>query len=1550
MSQDLQRAYQALEAAHAANDKAGAAELAALIRQMEAQGSQAAPAAPRTDLIAGVQHGYHSARLNAAQHALDSKAAQGEVSPYVNRALSIGKDPKQAQADVTAYAAQDRGALEQTVAEQQKALADLNYQPAKLSDVKGVGSALGFAARSAAESAPLMAAGIASGGVALLPMAVDEVNAGLREIEGLDPKTREGLAASGGLVIAALDKLGLSAIMKGVPKPLIAKWGASGVARYLSGKGIVPAVANRVANTAFAGASEAVTEGAQEGVQIGAEATAGKEFQPGEVTQRLTEATVKGGAAGGAVRGSMDVAGATVDTAKATRNVIQDTRSNLEYSQNPDQVASDVRVGRLYEQARDSIQQFDSGTEPTNDVVFKKVQDSLKQKLYDGIDGLYRNGDITKDARDELTRDADNVLKQAGQHNRDLSEGDVEKIRRLGLEPAVEKGLVNAFRDLNTATFSGMKKNMSGPFERIGKAAGPAITAAMGVGGYAHGGPATGLLGGLAAGGVRSGVQSAGRSVDRMLGLQDPTVLRRYQSRARALEGKGVNVGDTANFLDDLRANVQAGAQIGHSPEAELGRQAASARAQLRLANQVPGGGWEAYVAQQTGLDPAQQDVVLMSLMARGKLNAQQHRAFLKNPHTLQSGNQGNAMIDLMNAEASRMGITPAVAPAASARPDAPTSENVSGIRNPMAYAQTMRNVEAATRNANETAPTPELRAAVGEVANARTQADKRTRVEQMLAQNPQHADWINSVVAPLASFGPEAQPRVRPEGAPISLSNAPEGLAPLTPGTRRRTVEGFPQRRPTRQGADGNLEAKSNAILAAIGRKIDKDHGVVTGEDIEFVSKEVEAYKQAAGIKKKSLPKGGFQMPEGFLYKVADWMDQAKHSPNDPAVKQAYSALAHETKAQFDHLIKIGNVKFEAWDGKGEPYRNSAEMLKDVRENGHLWFFRTENGFGEKAAAERHPLLEETQWRDQKGRPLVVNDLFRIVHDYYGHSQNRFMFGEKGEYNAFHEHARMFSDEAIPALAAETLAQNAWVNFGPHLRNAEGKVPGPGEPGFKPRPERPFSEQKTIAVPKGLLMEDPSNDDPAAVARRAIAANAVKLSKGEKSATSIPVLYEGAKPETFDTILDYAHAMDAKWKKENGEPLTKYDDATRKRVAKTIVAEALHAIQKDGNAVTWYRDKTQGAHAIVSLLHPEIADDPIRSTAFNFALAVTSNGMTIAQNAKLAEQVYSKYKGSNAGHMPIFGEGDRAAQMKKAFKLWNKLVDEMGQEKLVQFLSEERTVRELNEAGFKVSKELKDTVLPVSVIFGPKIGGGFFQNLQGNFSPLTMDRWFMRTWGRLTGKLWAEPSAKTTAEREARVRASLTPDILSDYGFEGVDPQTASSEKLMEIAETIWEDDRNRGFPKDDTTRERPEHKVAAQRLAEGPRKTLDAPANGKHRKFIRETVQEALTALRGMGIDIDAADLQALVWYPEKDLLKAHGIGDKRSAPTDYETEFFKIAKERGIDEETIEAAIQARTGRRGSSPRQVDGILDGRGDDAAGESGEAFDDEGGDEDIPF
>lgn len=196
----------------------------------------------------------------------------------------------------------------------------------------------------------------------------------------------------------------------------------------------------------------------------------------------------------------------------------------------------------------------------------------------------------------------------------------------------------------------------------------------------------------------------------------------------------------------------------------------------------------------------------------------------------------------------------------------------------------------------------------------------------------------------------------------------------------------------------------------------------------------------------------------------IADAYQEAQHDPENPEVKASYNAFKNETLDQWNALQKAG-YKMEPWTGEGQPYANSAEMAADVRNNKHLWYFPTAAGYGEGEATAAHPMLEQTSQKDTAGNPLIYNDAFRAVHDAFGHAKEGYEFGPRGEYNAYLAHAPTYSDEARPAMAAETVGQNSWVNFGAHLRDENGNIPRRGEPGFIPPQERPFAEQKATTL-----------------------------------------------------------------------------------------------------------------------------------------------------------------------------------------------------------------------------------------------------------------------------------------------------------------------------------------------------------------------------------------------------------------------------------------------------------------------------------------------------
>jgi hypothetical protein len=165
----------------------------------------------------------------------------------------------------------------------------------------------------------------------------------------------------------------------------------------------------------------------------------------------------------------------------------------------------------------------------------------------------------------------------------------------------------------------------------------------------------------------------------------------------------------------------------------------------------------------------------------------------------------------------------------------------------------------------------------------------------------------------------------------------------------------------------------------------------------------------------------------------IAQAYEEMKHTPNDPATKASYDALIDETAKQYEAIKKTG-LKIEPIpSGAPDPYAANPRMAAiDVAENNHLWFFPTEGGFGTVNKITDNPMLRNTGEKIGD-HPLLANDMFRIVHDYFGHLKEGHGFRAAGEDNAWRTHAQMYSDIARPAMTTETRGQNSWVNYGPH-------------------------------------------------------------------------------------------------------------------------------------------------------------------------------------------------------------------------------------------------------------------------------------------------------------------------------------------------------------------------------------------------------------------------------------------------------------------------------------------------------------------------------------
>ena len=196
---------------------------------------------------------------------------------------------------------------------------------------------------------------------------------------------------------------------------------------------------------------------------------------------------------------------------------------------------------------------------------------------------------------------------------------------------------------------------------------------------------------------------------------------------------------------------------------------------------------------------------------------------------------------------------------------------------------------------------------------------------------------------------------------------------------------------------------------------------------------------------------------------RIANEYEKMANNPQALPTKTSYDALIDETQAQYEALKKAG-YKFEFMPKSGDPYGNPRNAINDLVQNKHLYVFPTESGFGgtrAKEALKQNPLLKKTD-ETWDGKPVLANDMFRAVHDVFGHAQRGVGFRAGGEENAFQSHARMFSPEALPAATSETRGQNSWVNFGPYAELNKSASPISTQ----------YAEQKTGLMPAWTWLE----------------------------------------------------------------------------------------------------------------------------------------------------------------------------------------------------------------------------------------------------------------------------------------------------------------------------------------------------------------------------------------------------------------------------------------------------------------------------------------------
>lgn len=417
---------------------------------------------------------------------------------------------------------------------------------------------------------------------------------------------------------------------------------------------------------------------------------------------------------------------------------------------------------------------------------------------------------------------------------------------------------------------------------------------------------------------------------------------------------------------------------------------------------------------------------------------------------------------------------------------------------------------------------------------------------------------------------------------------------------------------------------------------------------------------------------------------------------------------------------------------------------------------------------------------------------------------------------------------------------------------------------------------------------------------RSASLTNAIQVANGRKFSSILPL------KETWQK------AVQSELRKAKIDPDSR-DFAARAYLHKAALADVREALRSNANAVGWYEHNLGDAKAVLTLTHPELATDPDAEFAFLYALAVTSNGMKVDKNFTLAEQAYETWKRS--GRMPTdIGQGNAASVINAHLAAFDVMVENHGMAAFREFMTQDRTVREVNEfTGGRISGENLDTVVLGAAILGPKIGNGFFGNLYGRFDKLTMDRWFMRTWGRWNGNLVQVDKEKVAASR-SRVKDAIA-NIGDKKGFEaiiGAKLTPGNPDAVAARVQTVAEKPDNRRAMA--LIEGGGELRKSGNQLAAALDGQKESPANGGERDFIRKVVTGALDTLRDSGFEeLTMADLQALLWYAEKRLydraVSADDIADGYNdddAPN-YRNAAIALARQKGVPEDKIQSVLR-------------------------------------------
>lgn len=203
------------------------------------------------------------------------------------------------------------------------------------------------------------------------------------------------------------------------------------------------------------------------------------------------------------------------------------------------------------------------------------------------------------------------------------------------------------------------------------------------------------------------------------------------------------------------------------------------------------------------------------------------------------------------------------------------------------------------------------------------------------------------------------------------------------------------------------------------------------------------------------SLADAELRWDEGYCRRVAEYFDHAPLLVHDERLARRYNRFQQENLEQYQAIRDTG-IAVRPWLAPGQPYRRAADLRSSVRSSGVLHVYLTSDGHGPDSGRGHHPMREPSG--------IVVddvefshNDVFRAVHDIFGHVLPGNSFSARGELKASFWQMWMYSADVHPVLFTEQIAQTCWFFVGPHLA-AGGR--------------RRYPDQKVFEFPRHFLDE----------------------------------------------------------------------------------------------------------------------------------------------------------------------------------------------------------------------------------------------------------------------------------------------------------------------------------------------------------------------------------------------------------------------------------------------------------------------------------------------